>query len=151
MIKRRDLLVAGIAICATLAAVALAKADKALMPSSAFDWNATTAVPQKYGSKRQVFQSPTATLDELECHITTLNPGESPHPAHKHPEEEMMIVKEGTIETLVNGELRRLGPGSVIFQASNQLHSIRNVGQTPATYHVIKWVSPGMSKTKSED
>ena len=44
----------------------------------------------------------TATLDELECHITTLNPGETPHPPHKHPDEELVIVKEGTVESLVN-------------------------------------------------
>lgn len=59
-----------------------------------------------------------------------------------------MIVKEGTVEALVNGQLRRVGPGSVIFQAANQLHSLRNVGQTPATYHVFKWASPGMLKAQ---
>ncbi len=149
MITRRDLAVAGLTACLTLGVVAVARSSKPLLGSSAFDWTTIEATSQKYGSKRQFFQAPTATLDELECHVTTLNPGESPHPPHKHPEEEIMIVKEGTIEALVNGELRRVGPGSVIFQASNQLHSIRNVGQTPATYHVIKWDSPGMLKAKS--
>jgi len=48
----------------------------------------------------------------------------------------------------VNGELKRIGPGSIIFQAANQMHSIRNVGDVPATYHVIKWNSPGMLKQK---
>ncbi len=92
--------------------------------------------------------APTATLDELEIHITTLRPGETPHPPHKHPDEELLVVKEGTVESLVNGELKRIGPGSIIFQAANQLHSIRNVGDGPATYHVIKWNSPGMLKQK---
>jgi XRE family transcriptional regulator, regulator of sulfur utilization len=96
-----------------------------------------------------VFRAPTATLDELECHITTLNPGQSSHPPHKHPEEEILIVREGTVESLVNGTLRRVGPGSVIFQASNQEHAIRNVGETPATYHVFSWKSPGMAASTS--
>ena len=103
-----------------------------------------TSQPNKTGAVRKVVQQPTATLDELEIHITTLNPGETPHPPHKHPDEELLIVKEGTVESLVNGELKRVGPGSVIFQASNQMHGIRNVGDVPATYHVIKWNSPGM-------
>jgi XRE family transcriptional regulator, regulator of sulfur utilization len=60
----------------------------------------------------------------------------------------LIIVKEGTVESLVDGQIKRVGPGSVIFQASNQMHSIRNVGQTLATYHVIKWNSPGMLKAK---
>jgi quercetin dioxygenase-like cupin family protein len=58
----------------------------------------------------------------------------------------LVIVKEGTLEVLVNGEWKRVGPGSVIFNASNQMHAIRNVGEGPATYHVINWSSPGMSK-----
>ena len=55
-------------------------------------------VAVKVGVSRQFFRSPTATLDELECHVTTLNPGESSHPPHKHPDEELVIIKEGTVE-----------------------------------------------------
>ncbi|MGH9836070.1 MAG: cupin domain-containing protein [Blastocatellia bacterium] len=147
-ITRRDLVVAIMAAGATLGVVTLAQTDKPIMGSSAFDWNSIEATPTKIGSTRKFFQAPTATLDELECHVTTLNPGESPHPPHKHPDEEVIIVKEGTVESLVNGEARRLGPGSVIFQAANQMHGIRNVGKTPAVYHVFKWNSPGMLKAK---
>jgi mannose-6-phosphate isomerase-like protein (cupin superfamily) len=46
-------------------------------------------------------------------------------------------VKEGTIEAFVNDKWVRLGPGSVIFNAANSLQSMRNVGNVPATYHVI--------------
>lgn len=116
------------------------------MSSQVFDWEKLTAKNTAKGQVRKVCQAPTATLDELECHITTLNPGEEAHPPHQHPDEELIVVKEGTVESLVNGQLVRIGPGSVIFQAANQMHSIRNVGDTPATYHVIKWNSPGMLK-----
>ncbi|MCF0039974.1 cupin domain-containing protein [Dyadobacter fanqingshengii] len=72
--------------------------------------------------------------------------GDSSHPLHKHPEEESIIIKEGTVEALVNGQMEQLCPGSVIFQASNQMHSIKNVGKTPTTYHVFSWHSAGMKK-----
>ncbi|HYT74269.1 MAG TPA: cupin domain-containing protein [Vicinamibacterales bacterium] len=148
MMTRRDLVVALLAAAITLTGVAATSARSLVLSSSVFDWNTMTAQPNKTGSVRKVVQEPTATLDELEIHITTLNPGETPHAPHKHPDEELLIVKEGTVESLVNGELKRVGPGSVIFQAANQLHSIRNVGSVPATYHVIKWNSPGMLKQK---
>jgi XRE family transcriptional regulator, regulator of sulfur utilization len=126
-----------------------AQAETKVMGSSAFDWASFKVQPTKIGSTRKVCQAPTATLDELECHITTLNPGETPHPPHKHPDEEIVIIREGTCEFVMNGETHRVGPGSVVFQASNQMHSVRNVGDTPATYHVIKWNSPGMLKQKT--
>jgi quercetin dioxygenase-like cupin family protein len=148
MITRRDLSVAAIASAFTLAAVALTSARGDVLSSRVFDWNDLKVETTKTGSTRKVVQQPTATLDELEIHVTTLNPGETPHAPHKHPDEELLIVQQGTVESLVNGELKQVGPGSVIFQAANQLHSIKNVGTTPATYHVIKWNSPGMLQKK---
>ena len=119
-----------------------------VMGSTVFDWTQLAVHKTPKGESRKICQSPTATLDELEMHVTTLNPGEQAHPPHQHPDEELLIIKEGTVEALVNGEWKRVGPGSVIFQASNQLHAIRNAGDTPAAYHVIKWNSPGMLQKK---
>lgn len=146
MITRRDVFVALIAICATLTAFALAYQEKAIMHSTVIDWSAMTPKKSEVGEVRSLFRTPTATLDELEMHVTTLNPGMASHPPHKHPNEEIVIVKEGTIEAFSNGEWKKLGPGSVMFNASNELHGVRNVGTGPATYHVINWSSPGMLK-----
>jgi len=140
MITRRDLLVALIAIGATAGAFALA-GQAPVMGSSVFDWNSIPAKPTEAGSVRSFFKTRTATLDELEMHVTTLEPGKSPHPPHRHPNEELIIVMQGTVETLSNGEWKRVGPGSVIFNASNQLHGLRNVGTGEAIYHVINWKS----------
>jgi XRE family transcriptional regulator, regulator of sulfur utilization len=139
---RRDIIVA-ISASAFTACIALAFQQKAVIGSSIYDWNSIPADKTNVGEVRSFFRGPTATLDELEVHVTTLNPGQASHPPHKHPNEELVIVKEGTVECLVNGEWKRVGAGSVIFNASNQLHGIRNVGAGPATYHVINWRSPG--------
>ncbi|HSI15446.1 MAG TPA: cupin domain-containing protein [Chthoniobacter sp.] len=125
-----------------------AKPEPQIMGSTVFDWTQLAVHKTPKGESRRIAQAPTATLDELEMHVTTLNPGEQAHPPHQHPDEELLIIKEGTVEALVNGEWKRVGPGSVIFQAANQLHAIRNAGDTPATYHVIKWNSPGMLQKK---
>ena len=148
MVTKRDLVVALTAAGITLAgASGIGRSD--VLGSTIFDWNKTTPQPNKTGTVRKIVQAPTATLDELEIHITTLNPGEAPHEPHKHPDEELVIIKEGTVEFLVNGQKQAVGPGSIVFQASNQLHAARNVGSVPAIYHVIKWNSPGMLKQKA--
>ncbi|MFM9167388.1 MAG: cupin domain-containing protein [Verrucomicrobiota bacterium] len=130
--------------CASSSVPPVKSARPPVMTSTAFDWDKLEYKPTAKGGVRHVVRASTPTLDELECHITTLNRGETSHEPHIHPDEEIMVVKEGVVEALVAGEWKRLGPGSVIFQASCVEHTIRNAGDTPATYHVFKWNSPGM-------
>jgi quercetin dioxygenase-like cupin family protein len=146
MITRRDLAAAVIGVAATLSIVTFAQSETSVMRSGIYDWNEVAVKQDGVRTVRDFFQAPTATLDELELHVSTLQAGDTSHAPHRHPNEELVIVKDGTVEALVNGELKRVGAGSVIFNASNELHGIRNVGSGPATYHVINWHSPGMKK-----
>lgn len=138
MFTRRDLAVALVAVACTCAGFAIAD-QLPLLGSTAFDWNSIAAKSTEVGSVRPFFTARTATVQRLEVHETTLNPGKSPHPPHRHPNEEMILMEKGTVEALVKGEWKRVGPGSVIFFASNQLHGLRNVGTEPAVYHVVNW------------
>lgn len=144
-LSRRDLIVASIAIAVTFGLTGFSQ-SKPAMKSSAFDWNKIEMVKTEKGGLRNFFDTRTETLEQLEVHVTTLNPGITSHVPHQHPNEEMIIVKEGVVEELVNGEFKKLGPGSIIFQAPNQLHTIRNAGDAPATYFAIKWVSAATEK-----
>jgi quercetin dioxygenase-like cupin family protein len=117
-----------------------------LMKSALFAWESHTARPTDKGAVRSVFRAPTVTLDELEYHITTLNPSQSPHAPHTHFNEEVIIVKEGAVEAYVNGEWKPASTGSLIFFASNVPHTVRNVGTAPATYHVVNWKASGAAQ-----
>jgi quercetin dioxygenase-like cupin family protein len=61
-----------------------------------------------------------------------------PHAAHQHPEEELVIVKEGVLESMQNGVTNRVETGGMIFEASNERHGLRNPGPNQAVYYVIK-------------
>ena len=150
MIQRRDIVVALLAVSVTLCVIAVADQQTSIMKSSVFDWDKISATKTSVGLVRSFFRTPTATLKELELHVTTLNAGQMSHPPHKHPNEELVIVKEGTVEAFSDGEWKRLGPGSVIFNASNEIHGLRNVGAGPATYHVINWTSADTPKVVSQ-
>jgi quercetin dioxygenase-like cupin family protein len=150
MVTRRDIKVALVTAVITLSGAGMMRAQPQVMGSRIFLWDSLKVEKTNVGERRDVVRLPTATLDELEMHITTLNAGQQSHPPHQHVAEELIIIKEGTLESFVNGEYRRVGPGSIVFQASNQPHSIRNVGTGPATYHVIQWQSPGMLKKQGQ-
>jgi mannose-6-phosphate isomerase-like protein (cupin superfamily) len=146
MILRRDLVTALLTASATLACVSLAQQPERLLDSTVWKWEDMQARKTDVGELRPVVREPTRTLDELEIHITTLNPHVASHAPHTHPNEEMVIVREGTLQAHVNGREIVIGPGSVLFFASMQPHAVKNVGAVPATYFVINWASPGSKK-----
>ena len=116
------------------------------LQSKVFDWNTLAPTPTKTGQRRNVFDAPTGTLDRLHGHITTLNPGENTGPLHRHPQEELVIIREGTIEVNIDGRKQVVGPGSIVYFAVNENENMTNVGSTPATYTVIQWFTPRTPK-----
>ena len=140
--KRLPLAVVLILVAAASSLATLA-AQKHVQKSTVYEWSTADTKANDWGAVRQVMRTPTPTLDELEIHISTLAPGKSPHAPHQHEHEELLIVKDGTLETFQSGATRRVGPGGIIFQASNELHNVTNVGTSPATYFVIGWTIPG--------
>ena len=116
------------------------------LQSQVFDWAKLPVAPTKNGERRAFFNAPTATLTNFSVHATTVNARDALHAAHRHVDEEVVIVKEGTIEVLIEGKTWTVGPGSIAFYAPNELHGMRNVGDTSATYYVIRFVTPATPK-----
>src|SRR4051794_4357215 len=150
---RRDAMVGLVGLPAALNALAAVAGEEhgeeKIMGPTVFHWDEMTPKKTATGEVRSLCKSPTATVDQLEMHITTLNPGLESHPPHRHVNEELIILREGECETLSDGKWVKVGPGSVVFNASNSLHGFRNVGRTPATYHVINW-SPNKEGTRDQ-
>jgi mannose-6-phosphate isomerase-like protein (cupin superfamily) len=147
MITRRDFLVAGVSVFTCVAVLAVAQtAGKPVMHSTFFNWADLKAAPTKMGERRSVFDSPTPTMANSECHITTLNPGESPHLAHRHADEELMIIKEGTLAAVQGDRTNIVEAGGIIFEASNELHGLKNIGTNRATYFVVKFMPRDLAR-----
>jgi quercetin dioxygenase-like cupin family protein len=138
-ITRRDAVVGLLALPGALSAFAEPENTAAILGPTVFAWDDMKPKKTATGEVRSLYKGPTAALDQLEMHVSTLNPGLESHPPHRHVNEELIILREGECETLSNGKWIKVGPGSVVFNASNSLHGFRNVGPTPAVYHVINW------------
>jgi len=86
---------------------------------------------------RQFLTGDTHNGCTIDLHTTELAAGEMPHAAHHHVHEEMIMIREGTMEITIEGKVTRVGPGSVVYVASNEEHGWRNVGTTTAKYFVL--------------
>ena len=119
-----------------------------LLASGVYAWDSLPVEKTTSGERRAVFDAATATLDRLETHVTTVNAGTASHDAHRHPDEELVFVRQGVIETTINGVATKAPAGSVIFFAANDLHGMRNAGDGQASYFVLRWTSPGKQGPK---
>jgi quercetin dioxygenase-like cupin family protein len=77
----------------------------------------------------------------LRCHVTTLNPGTPWSNLDKHTDEEIVIIKEGSLEYEISGHRQIAGPGAVILLVAGDVHRSRNAGSTPVTYYVFHAVT----------
>ncbi len=128
------------------------KSDPAPTPlgSTVFNWPDLAVKTSPKGEGRFVADAPSPTLEKFEMHISTLNPGYASHPPHHHPQEEMLLLKEGSIETSINGKKQVAGPGDLVFFASHDVHNAVNTGQVPATYYVINFYTAATGTVRGQ-
>ncbi len=87
------------------------------------------------------YNGPTDQLKGLCVGMAVLDPGASPHPPHRHPEEEFLIVASGEGEIVVAAETTQVGAGAIMYVAGNTEHGIRNTGNVPMTFYWSKWLA----------
>jgi len=149
--NRRDLCVALSSIAAMAAArpaegqassvapsTPAAPAETVLSVQRAYVFDQLPMNKGPYGESREALKGVLPTGEAVEVHETTLLPGHAPHPPHRHRYSEFILIREGTIEFNNDGTLERVGPGCVIFAASNVMHGVKNVGDTNANYFVVE-------------
>lgn len=86
---------------------------------------------------RPVLQGQLPTGEYVEVHETSLGPGNMPHPAHRHKHTEMMLIRTGQVELILEQKTESLGPGDIAWCASGELHGLKNNGSEPANYFVV--------------
>jgi quercetin dioxygenase-like cupin family protein len=118
-------------------AAAGASAQKSALPSKTFKYEDLAVRASGQNKQRAILNGETHTGFGIEMHETELAPGLAPHPPHHHVHEEMIMIREGTMEVTIAGKTSTLGPGSVAYVASNEEHGWKNVGTDRAKYFVL--------------
>ena len=149
--NRRDLFVALSSIAAMTAvrpaegqtgspttSAPVAPAETVLSVQRAYQFDQLPVNKGPHGESREALKGVLPTGEAVEVHETTLLPGHAPHPPHRHRYSEFILIREGTVEFYNDGTLERVGPGGVIFAASNVMHGVKNVGETNANYFVVE-------------
>lgn len=134
--SRRDLGLLLPALAATAAAAPQNAPEKKLV-GKVYAYGDLVAKTNGANVGRAVLNGETHSGYPVEMHITELGPGSQPHPPHRHVHEEMLMLRTGQLDVTMNGETKRIAPGSVVFVASDILHGWKNPGPERAEYFVI--------------
>src|SRR5690242_17028976 len=119
MATRRDMIqLAGINALAALAS----GASMNRLPNSTLDASKAKLTRETFGDLRVYYDGPTDQVKSMTAGSLLLKPGMSPHPPHQHPEEEFMVVTEGSGEISVEGKITKAGAGTMMYCAANKLH-----------------------------
>lgn len=120
-----------------LNALAAFAADK--LPNATRAEGQVNVTHEPFGDVHVYFDGPTDQLSAMTAGSLRLKPGMSPHPPHEHPEEEIMLVTEGTGEISINGKVTKVANGSMMFCAANTVHGVANTGKVPLMFYYYKW------------
>jgi mannose-6-phosphate isomerase-like protein (cupin superfamily) len=77
-------------------------------------------------------------LDGRTLNMSVVKPHSATHAPHRHAEDEIFFVLEGTSELVLNGEKRVVHPYASFYCPPISEHGIRNVGDSDLKYLVIK-------------
>jgi len=111
------------------------------LPNAVIDMLSSSQLTENGQPLKIYFNGPTDQLKAMVAGNLLLDPGMSPHPPHQHPEEEFMLITQGTGELLVDGKTYQVGPGAMMYCAGNKTHGITNTGTEKMLFYFWKWLA----------
>ncbi len=109
--------------------------------SKVYAWNDAVVSKKANSEQRVLLNGSTTDFSQFKLHATTIAARQAPHPAHKHADEELIIIKEGQLTVTIAGKTKTLGPGSVAMMMPGDEHGFENKSDAPASYYVLRYTS----------
>jgi (S)-ureidoglycine aminohydrolase len=104
------------------------------------DWPDMVMKKTDKGESRQIFSCPTAWLNKIDMHATTLDPGQISHPQHMHRAEEIILLRSGHVRMHIANGYEKASAGDLVFLPSGVPHDLENGNTGRAEYFALQWM-----------
>lgn len=139
------LAVGSVSIAASLMLPAGTRApDASRLASKVVRWDEVPAERGPWGEIRRYFSGEGFGAKDLLAAIAVVKPGEALHEAHRHAEEEFLLITEGSGTWHLSGKEFPLKKGDVLYVEPWAMHGCRNTGKEPLTFFVARWSGKGI-------
>lgn len=115
------------------------------LKSQVVTWDDAPSNVGEWGEMRSHFRGETFGTTEALAALTVVKPGQALHPAHRHVEEEYLLITEGSGVWHLDGREFPAKKGDVLYVEPWVMHGLVNTGTEPLTFFVVKWNSKGVA------
>lgn len=103
------------------------------------DWPELTMKKTDKGESRPIFSRPSAWLEKIDMHATTLDPNQVSHPQHIHRAEEIILMRSGHVRMHIADGYQKASGGDLVFLASGVPHNLENGDSGKCEYFALQW------------
>jgi mannose-6-phosphate isomerase-like protein (cupin superfamily) len=136
----------------SLPLVTPATAEDAAPPESRIvRWDDAKSHTADWGEMRRYFGGETVATKDALVAVATVLPGKSVHEAHRHAQEEYLVVVEGTGTWWLNGKKQPAKRGDIMYAAPWDYHGLTNTGDSPLIFLVVRYNSKGVEPPPRPD
>lgn len=107
--------------------------------SRVISWNDARSHVDNWGEMRTYFTGETYGATNVFTAVAVVKPGQSVHPAHRHAEEEFLVVGSGSGVWHLDGKEFPARKGDVLYAEPWTFHGLVNTGSEPLTFFVVRW------------
>ena len=122
-----------------------------VLKSSIVSWDKASSHKSDWGEMRTYFKGQTRGTRDVLTAVAVVKPGKAVHRAHRHAEEEYLIINEGSGTWHLNGKKSPARKGDILYVEPWVYHGLTNTGDQPLTFTVIRFNSKGIEPPPQPD
>lgn len=104
-----------------------------------------------WGEMRRYFTGETAGTKNVLTAVAVVKPGKAVHRAHRHAEEEYLILAEGSGTWSLDGKESPAKRGDILYVEPWVYHGLTNTGTEPLIFVVVRFNSKGVKAPPRPD
>ena len=151
MFARARRLIPLLALCAVGFAVSLlvhrpmdAATKAEAVKSQVIGWNDARSHTADWGEMRRYFTGETFATRDVLTAVAVVEPGKAVHRAHRHPQEEYLLVVEGSGTWSLDGKDLPARRGDMLYVEPWVYHGLTNTGDGRLIFAVIRYNGKGV-------
>ncbi len=121
-------------------------ADSGAKPlkSQVVSWDAAASYEAEWGQMRTYFRGETHGTKDVLTAVAVVKPGQAVHRAHRHAQEEYLVVVTGSGIWSLAGKQFPATRGDILYVEPWVYHGLTNTGDEPLIFVVVRYNAKGV-------